>query len=106
MAEEQAVLIHLDGLSLPDAVYEQYDLATLEDDLIAAMDSAGTGELDGNEVGPEGAILFLYGPDAAALLASIEPILHASPLCQNARIVLRAGDPGAPETEVRLPLHG
>jgi hypothetical protein len=103
--DQQAVLIHLDGTSLPDAVYEQCDLAALENDLIAAIEKEHLGEFDGNEMGPAETMLYLYGPDANRLFKGIEPLLLASPLCQNARVVIRTGGPGAPSTEVRLPFQ-
>ncbi len=105
VAEEQAVIIHLDGTTLPNAVYEQHDLATLEDELIAVIERTGAGELDGNEIGPETTTLFLYGPNAADLFSSVEPTLRANPLCQNATIIIRAGGPNAPAAEVRLAMH-
>jgi hypothetical protein len=103
-AEEQAVLVYLDGGSLPDSVYEQFDLATLEEHLIQAIDSHAVGEYDGNEFGPSGATLYMYGPDARALFGSIESILRSYPLCQNAQVILRFGKPGAPTDEIMLPL--
>src|ERR1700730_1390420 len=102
---QQAVLIYLDGVSLPDAIYEQYDLATLEDELIAAIEKEHLGEFDGNEMGPAQTALYPYGPDANRLFKGIEPLLLATPLCQNARVVIRRGGPGAPSTEVRLPFQ-
>jgi len=51
-SDQQAVLVHLDGSSLPDAVYEQYDLATLEDRLVDVVSRQKLGELDGHEIGP------------------------------------------------------
>jgi hypothetical protein len=103
MNPEQAVLIFLDGTSLPTDVYERYDLATLEDELVAALERSGLGEFDGNEVGPGETALYLYGPNAGALFAGIEPVLRASPLCQNARVVIRFGGPGAAEKHSRIP---
>jgi hypothetical protein len=50
MNEEQAVLIYLDGTSLPEAVYEQCDLATLEDELIGIVQRNQLGEFDGEYV--------------------------------------------------------
>ena len=100
-----AVLIHLDGRSLPNEVYQKYDLATLEDQLEAAVKSRGLGEFDGNEFGPERTTLFFYGRDAEALFAAMEEILKSHPLCQNARIAIRQGGPGSPEREVILPAH-
>jgi hypothetical protein len=102
---EQAVLVYLDGASLPDSVYERFDLTTLEDQLTAVIKQKHLGEYDGNEFGPTGTKLFMYGPDAKALFSEIENILRAYPLCQNSRVVVRLGGPGAPTSEVTLPLH-
>ena len=37
-ANDQAVLVKLDGVGLPDHVYEECDLATIEDRLIAVIE--------------------------------------------------------------------
>jgi hypothetical protein len=105
MTEQQAVLIHLDGTTLPDAVYAHHDLATLEDELIAVIELEKLGEFDGNEIGPAETTLFLYGPDAEKLFKGVELVLRANPLCQNARISIRTGGPGAAVREVRLPMR-
>jgi hypothetical protein len=47
-APEHAVLVHLDGVGLPDQVYEECDLATLEDRLCEALSTRGLGVVDGN----------------------------------------------------------
>lgn len=101
--EQQAVLIHLDGTSLPDSVYEQYDLSTLEDQVIGVLNEQQVGEYDGNEIGPSGATIYLYGPNAEAILNAIQPVLSAYPLCRNAQIVVRQGGPGAPNRQFYLP---
>jgi len=101
--EPQAVLIHLDGTSLPSEVYDECDLMTLEDQISAVLEPGGLGECDGNQIGPTETILFLYGASADAIFKAIEPILDSYPLCQNARVVLRRGGPGSPESEVRIP---
>jgi hypothetical protein len=103
--EQQAVLVYLDGSSLPDSVYEQFDLATLEDELIRVIKERALGEYDGNEFGPAGVTLYMYGPDANVLFGAVEKVLRGSPLCQNARVILRSGKPGAPTTEITLPLR-
>lgn len=100
---EQAVLLYLDGLSLPKETYEEYALATLEDQLIEAIESQSLGEFDGNEFGPNGTVLYMYAPNAEALFAGIEPILLAYPLCQNARVIVRQGGPGSQSREILLP---
>jgi hypothetical protein len=46
---EQAVIVHLDAHGLPDEVYKEHDLATLEEQLEQAINAAQAGDLDGNE---------------------------------------------------------
>ncbi len=71
MSTEHAVLIHLDAVGLPDEIYAEYDLATLEYQLIERIHPGGLGEYDGNELGPGVATVYLYGPDAERLFAAI-----------------------------------
>ena len=99
---DECVLIILDGSSLPDEIYQQYDLSTLEDQLIEVIGKNGVGELDGNETGPMETTIYTYGPDADRLYEIIEPVLVTYPLCENARVVIRHGGPGAPQTEHRI----
>jgi hypothetical protein len=101
-ANEEAVLVYLDGSDLPDHVGQEHDVATLEDRLTEIIEREQLGEFDGNEFGPDEVTLFMYGPNAERLFAGIEPVLRGYPLCQNARVVIRNGGPGAPEREVRL----
>ena len=99
---QQAVLVYLDGTGLPEHVYKECDLATIEDRLIEAIDRGQLGEFDGNEIGPGEATLFMYGPDAERLFAGVEAILRGYPLSQKARVQIRRGGPGAEMREVRL----
>ena len=86
------VLIELDGLHLPESVYRDCDVATLENRLEAVLEVGEQGELDGHETGPENTTLFLYGTDAEALFRALEPVLRDYPLCQGARVTIRQGD--------------
>ncbi len=99
---EEAVLVYLDCTGLPENVYEECDLATLEDRLIKVIERDGLGEFDGNEIGPTEATLFMYGPDAERLFAGVEQTLRAYPLCQGARVVIRRGGPDQEQRELRL----
>src|SRR5215204_1778752 len=99
---EQAVLVHLDCTGLSEHVYEQCDLATIEDRLIEVIKRDQLGKFDGNEIGLDEATLYMYGPDAERLFAGIESTLREYPLCQGARVEIRRGAPGAPLREVRL----
>jgi len=99
---DECVLIHLDGVNLPDDVYKECDMLTLEDQLIEAIKRSNAGELDGHETGERETTIFTYGPDADHLYQAMEPILASCPLCKNARVVLRKGGPGSPQTEFQL----
>ncbi|HEX4736143.1 MAG TPA: hypothetical protein VH331_01135 [Allosphingosinicella sp.] len=99
--EDHALVITLDGTSLPVEVYEQCDTSTLEDKLQEALGDLG--ECDGTEHGERDSRIFLYGSDAEAMFRAIEPTLLTYPLAASARVLLRSGPPGAPEREVRLP---
>jgi hypothetical protein len=101
-APEHAVLVHIDGVGLPDQVYEECDLATLEARLSEALTSRGLGDVDGDEMRDETSVVFMYGPDAEGMFASIEPVLRAYPLCQGARVEIRRGPPGSSCREVRI----
>ena len=83
------VLIELDGIHLPDGVYRDCDIATLENRLEEALETGEQGELDGHETGPENTTLVLYGADAEALFRSVEPVLRDYPLCRGAHVTIR-----------------
>lgn len=101
-SSEQAVIVYLDGVGLPDETYAEYDLATLEDQLDAVVREGRLGEYDGNEFGPTEVALYFYGSDAERLSAALAPVLTDYPLCRGARVVVRAGGPGAPQREFRM----
>lgn len=83
------VLIELDGIHLPDSVYRDCDIATLENRLEEVLEISEQGELDGHETGPENTTLFLYGADAEALFRTVEPLLRDYPLCRGAQVTIR-----------------
>lgn len=100
---EEAVLISLDGQGLDDAIYQVYDLSTLEDMLSEQIEPDGIGELDGHESGPAQTTIYLYGPDAEELFSRVQQVLASYPLCQNSRAVIRRGGPGSTQREVVFP---
>ena len=68
-------------------------LFTLGHALIAALEGKGVGEFDGHEIAVDGSDgnIFLYGPDADALFAAIEPVLKSSAVTQGGHATLRYG---------------
>ena len=93
---QECVLVSFEAKPLPDEFW------TLQDRLYGAFDDSELGEFDGNEIGGGTAQLFFYGPDACQLFQAVKPILNEYPMCRGARIVLRKGGPGSPQTELRL----
>lgn len=101
---EEAVLVHIDSSELSADILEEYDLSTLEDQLIEVIAQGELGEFDGNEVevGGPGATLYMYGPDAERLFRGVEEVLRSYPLTAHATVVIRKGGPGASQREVLL----
>ena len=81
---------------------EDGGLDEIEDPLIEVIERSGVGEFDGNVMGPDGAVLYMYGPDADAIWNAIEPVVRAARLGPGSYVVKRYGDPGAPESRVEL----
>ncbi len=98
---EHAVIVYFDdygGTNLDR-------LFALEDRLETAINKAGVGEFDGNEIATNGSgSLYMYGPDADALFAAVRPVLEATDFTRGARVMLRYGPPedGVREVEVML----
>ena len=99
---QQCLAVFLDGTSLPDDVYAELDFEAVVEEIGAA---AGAGSYRGFWQGPEETGLFLFGPDAEAMLARVEPVLRRIPIGQNARVVVRYGKPGLNPRETRMPRY-
>lgn len=99
---EHAVIVYFDNYG---STYLSR-LFALEDVLTEAIDAAGVGEFDGNEISADGTdgTLYMYGPDADKLMAVVIPVLEKSDFTRQARVILRYGPPedGVREVEVRL----
>ncbi|HZD59243.1 MAG TPA: hypothetical protein VE439_02160 [Anaerolineae bacterium] len=98
---EHAVIVHF--------AYGKTDLQPifdLEDRLEAAINEAGVGEFDGNEVAQDGSdgYLYMYGPNADRLFETIRPVLETSDFMKGASVKLRYGPPkdGVKEIEKKI----
>jgi hypothetical protein len=101
---KEGLAIYLDGINLPDKVYDTCSSQGLADLIVDALDSVGA-EIRGSWVGRSETSIYMYGPDAESMFTHIEPILATYPLCQNARVVIRHGNPELHPRTVRLPIH-
>src|SRR5262245_33628103 len=98
---EHAVIVHFR--------YGSTDLTrlfALEDEVRQAIAAAGAGEFDGNEVAADGSdgYLYMYGPDADKLFASVRATLERAEFMRGARVKLRYGPPrdGVKQVEIQL----
>ncbi len=91
---EHAVLLHLklaaDGFGDPA---DLEPLQTLEQILAEAIDTAGAGMLDANEIGEGECVIYTYGPDADRLWRAIEPHLRAHAARPGSYAIKRYGGP-------------
>ncbi len=88
--EDQAVIVHFEYVA--DSINPLFDL---EEQLVAAIAEAGVGEFDGNEIAVDlsDGSLYMYGSDADALFAVVQPLLVRAGLFRNVRATLRYGPP-------------
>ncbi len=93
--DEGCVLIYIRG--------EEWDpMEAAQDKLMALLDNSEIGMFDGNEIGGDETVLFMYGPNAEQLYSFIEPILKADDYFRGARAIIRQGPPSSPKREVIL----
>lgn len=93
---EQAVIVHV--VAGEDSLF----LDLIEEPLIEAIEVSDVGEFDGNLIGAEEAVLYMYGPDANALFAAIAGVLQDADLPAGSYAIKRFGGPGASEERVNL----
>ena len=96
----QSVAVYLDGVTLPHEVYANLDFDEVVDALTMA---AGEESYHGYWQGATETGLFFFAPDAESMFTRIEPVLHALPIGQNARVAVRRGRGRANERTVRMP---
>ncbi len=90
MCNKHAVIAHFDYAA--DSLDALFDV---EEQLEAAINAAGVGEFDGNEIAVDlsDGSLYMYGPEAEALFAVVRPILAGAECLRNTRVTLRFGPP-------------
>ena len=98
---QECVAIYLDGTTLPDEVYALSDGDALIDRINQTLGSEG--QVRASWDGPRDTALYVYGANAEDLYTRLEPVLLQDPQCQNARVVIRYGNPSLNQRTLRLP---
>lgn len=102
-AEEQAVIIKLKLASgaMGNEV-EQKRITDLEDHLADAIKRSSTGEFDGDEYGEGFCTIYMYGPSAERLYATVQPKLKDFHAESGSYVIKRCGKPGSKEDRITL----
>lgn len=87
--EEDVVVILKLGNRRMGTAAERSAIESLCEQLEAAVERAGAGEFDGDELGGGECSLFFTGPDARRLFAVLQPLLHRHPMGRGARLRLQ-----------------
>lgn len=82
----EGLALFLDGVNLPDAVYETCDVNQLIELANERLAPGGAGRFYSNWNGSEETGLYFYGPSFEAMRTALEPLVATFPLCQGARI--------------------
>ena len=98
---QEGLAIYLDGVNPLDAVYQSTNINELADQISEKISPVG-GSIRGSWVGPTETSIYIYEPSAETILAQLEPLLRSYALCQNARIMVRHGNPSLGTRTVRL----
>ncbi len=99
----ECLALFLDGVNLPQEVYQSADIDELVERLLEA--SKGQAEFRASWSGDSETSIHFFGDNADNLFKLMEPVLTAYPLCRNARAVLRHGNPNQSPREIRIPLN-
>ena len=99
----ECLTLFLDGVNLPDEVYQSTDI----DELLVKLceSSGGLAEFRASWAGESETSIHFFCHDANALFQKMEPAIRSYPLCQNSRIVIRQGNPKLNPHEIRIPLN-
>jgi hypothetical protein len=102
-AEEHAVILKLKLVSGPMGNEEQLKRITeLEDQLANAIKQSSSGDFDGDEYGEGFCTIYMYGPSAERLFASVQPTLKGFRAARGSYVILRYGKPGSKQDRIKL----
>jgi hypothetical protein len=99
----ECLALFLDGVNLPKEVYQSTDIDELVERLLEA--SSRLAEFRASWAGDEETSIHFFGDNADELFKWMEPVITEYPLCRNARVVVRHGNPNHNPREIRIPLN-
>jgi hypothetical protein len=98
----ETISIYLDGVGLPDEVYENADFDQIVSEVSETVRSGGAGEYRGFSQGETETALYVFAPSADSTYAALQSVIAKHPLFQNARVVLKYLGSKKPENEFRI----
>ncbi|MEQ1935247.1 MAG: hypothetical protein ABL962_15415 [Fimbriimonadaceae bacterium] len=98
----ETISIYLDGVGLPDEVYENADFDQIVNEISETVNSRGAGEYRGFSQGETETALYVFAPSADSTYEALQGVIAKHPLFQNARVVLKYMAPEKPEKEFRI----
>jgi hypothetical protein len=87
----EGLAIYLDGVNLPDEVYQDSDVNVVIDELNESI--VGHGDMQSHWQGNTETALYFYGDDQKKMAELMKGFLDTYPLCKGARIVQLAPKP-------------
>jgi hypothetical protein len=79
----ETISIYLDGVGLPDEVYEKADFDQIMSDISDAVKTQGAGEFRGFSQGETETGLYIFTPSADSTYATLRGVIARHPLFQN-----------------------
>jgi len=102
-AEEQAVILKIRLASGPKGNEDEFKrIAKLEDQLAQAVEKASSGDLDGDEFGDGFCTIYLYGPSAERMFASVQHTLKGFRAASGSYVIKRYGKPGSKQDRIEI----
>jgi hypothetical protein len=98
----ETISIYLDGVGLPDEVYENADFDQIVSEISESVKPMGAGEYRGFSQGETETALYIFAPSADSTYATLQSVIAKHLLFQNARAVLKYMAPEKPEKEFRI----
>lgn len=84
--QNEGMAIFLDGIGLPDNVYQECDSNYVVSEANRLLAEANEGEFWSHWQGSKETALYFYGPSFEKMAAAVAPLLKEYPLCAGSRV--------------------